>query len=103
MENLDQLEVIIDNSEDLKAFIIKRALNTMGRCGKMVFAALMTAEQKEMTVSEITELVNNVFGVHWTNKNIKCFLERLELIGLVNCSARKWRMSYKLNKTKDLP
>lgn len=100
IENLDQLEAMVNDSDELRGQT--RSLNIMGSCGKMIYVALKTVEPKDMTVSEITNLVNNVFGLHWSKKNVKCFLERLESVGLVTYRVKKWRAHYKLNGTGKL-
>lgn len=96
LENLDELEKIFDLDEELSKYIKGSGSELIGRCGKMVYIAMLTCQNQEMTAKQVRDLVNKVYAKKWTKKAVKNFLERLALMKLVLVRHDFYKTYYRL-------
>lgn len=96
LENLEELELIMISDEKLCNYLMGCSFNLAGRCGKMLYIAMLTQENEEMTATQIRDLVNKVFDKQWSTRSVKSFLERLIIIKLVDARKVVFKTYYKL-------
>lgn len=66
-------------------------------CEEMVYK-VMLENRRELTVNELTELVNRTYKNRWTRRNVKCFLKRLIKSGEVKRRRYQWNWYYEVKE-----